>query len=237
MSTVTISVVTVRRIPVNLGLLALAGMNSESFNHLNQVGQRVCLHLLHRPAAVNLYCVFCGSDLSRDLLVEHACDHHSDDLTLSGAQRVEAFAQHCELRLLLASHPVPSQSRMNGIQEILVVEGLGEKLHGPRLHGSYRHRDVVMRSDENDRNLNIGFGELALQSESADPRQPDIEDEATGHVWKIACEELLCGSERLHLQTYGSDEALDRTTNRGIVVHNENDGIGFAHETAAAASV
>ncbi len=90
-----------------------------------------------------------------------------------------------------------------------------------------------MRSDENDRNLNIGFGELALQSESADSRQPDIEDEATGHVRKLACEELLRGSEQLHLQAYRSDEALDRTTNRGIVIDNENDGLGFAHETPA----
>ena len=29
-----------------------------------------------------------------------------------------------------------------------------------------------------------------------------------------------------HLQAYRSDEALDRTTNRGIVIDNKNDGSG-----------
>jgi hypothetical protein len=42
------------------------------FQHLDQRGQRVCLHLLHRAAAVNLYCIFGSSKLSRDLLVKHA---------------------------------------------------------------------------------------------------------------------------------------------------------------------
>jgi hypothetical protein len=33
---------------------------------------------------------------------------------------------------------------------------------GPdKLHGRYRHRNVAVRSDENDWNLNIGFDELA----------------------------------------------------------------------------
>ena len=52
--------------------LKLAGRNLESLNHLDQIGQRVCLHLFHRAAAVNLYCVFCSANLRRDLLVEHA---------------------------------------------------------------------------------------------------------------------------------------------------------------------
>ena len=55
-----------------LSLRALAGRNLESLNHLDQIGQRVCLHLLHRAAAVSLYCVFCNANLSPDLLVEHA---------------------------------------------------------------------------------------------------------------------------------------------------------------------
>jgi len=47
----------------------------ESLNHLDQIGQRVCLHLLHRPAAVNLYCIFGSSNLSRDLLVKLVGDN------------------------------------------------------------------------------------------------------------------------------------------------------------------
>jgi hypothetical protein len=47
----------------------------ESLNHLDQIGQRVCLHLLHRPAALNLYCIFGSSNLSRDLLVKLVGDN------------------------------------------------------------------------------------------------------------------------------------------------------------------
>jgi len=51
---------------------SLLGENLESLEHLYQLGQRVCLHLLHCAAAVNFYCIFGGSDLSRDLLVKHS---------------------------------------------------------------------------------------------------------------------------------------------------------------------
>ena len=176
---------------------------------------------------------FACSDGVGYLLAQEAGDDPRHHFSFTRCQRFEALPQHCKFRLLLASYPIPFQREMNRIQQILVVEGLGEKLHGPRLHGPYRHRDVAVRSDENDRNLNIGFGELALQVESADSRQPDIEDEATGHVRKLACEELLRGPEQFDLQTHGADKALDCAPHRGIVIDNENDGLGFAHETPA----
>ena len=81
--------------------------------------------------------------------------------------------------------PISFQRLLNRIQKILVAKWLGEKLQGSRLHGPYRHRDVAMRGDENNWNLNIGFGEVVLQVEPAGSRQPDIEDEATGHVRKL----------------------------------------------------
>jgi hypothetical protein len=71
------------------------------------------------------------------------------------------------------------------------------------------------------------LGQRALQGESAYSRQPDIEDEATGQVWKLACQELVRGPEQFELQTHGADKALD--CHRGIVIDNENDGLRFAH--------
>src|ERR1700730_12195350 len=122
---------------------------------------------------------------------------------------------------------------MNRIQEILVAERLGEEFHGPRLHGPYRHRNVAVRGDENDRNLNIGCGQLALEVQPTDSRQPDIADEATEQVWKLACQEFPGGPEQFDLQTHGFDKALDRAPHRRIVIDNEDYGLGLAHEAPA----
>jgi hypothetical protein len=69
----------------------------------------------------------------------------------------------------------------------------------------------------------------ALQGESAHSRQPDIEDEATGHVWTLACQQLLRGPEQFDMQTHGADKALDCAPHRGIVIDNENDRLRGAH--------
>jgi len=61
----------------------------------------------------------------------------------------------------------------DGIQQVLVAEGLGEKLHGPSLHRLHRHRDVA--GDEDDREVHLGCGQLALEVESAESRQPHVE--------------------------------------------------------------
>jgi hypothetical protein len=43
-----------------------------------------------------------------------------------------------------------------------------------------------VRGDEDDRNMNISLGQLVLEIEPTYPRQPDVEDEATGGIRELA---------------------------------------------------
>jgi hypothetical protein len=44
----------------------------EALDHLDQLGQRLCLHLVHRPLAMSFYSVFGNSKLSRNLFILQA---------------------------------------------------------------------------------------------------------------------------------------------------------------------
>jgi len=44
----------------------------------------------------------------------------------------------------------PAQRLLDGIQQILMTEWLGEKFNCPRLHGPHGHGNVPMRGDKDD---------------------------------------------------------------------------------------
>jgi len=180
---------------------------------------------------MNLYCVFGGSNLSRNLLVEPARDDHGDDFPLSRCQRFEALPQHCNFRFSLTSGPIPLQRDLNRIQQILIAEWLSEEFNGSRLHGSHRHRDIAVRGDKDDRNRNVSFSQFLLEVEPTCPWEPNVEDEATGYIRTLGLQKLMGGPEQLSLQSYRLDETLDCPTNRWIVVHYKNSGCWLSHKT------
>jgi len=87
-----------------------------------------------------------------------------------------------QLHPLLALRTVTCQRLLDGVEQVLVAERLGEKLDCPGFHRLHHHRHVAVASDENDWDVNLGFGQLALEVESAQPRQPHVEHQAGGRV-------------------------------------------------------
>jgi hypothetical protein len=88
-----------------------------------------------------------------------------------------------------------------------------------------------MGGDEDDGNVNVGFSQFALKIKPTYAWQPDIQYQATRCVRTLATQEFASRAEQLDLQSYRLDEALDRPTNRWIVIHYENNGGGLSHET------
>ncbi len=66
-------------------------------------------------------------------------------------------------------------------------------------------------------------GQLTLELETAEARQPDVEHETSGNVGPLAAEEILRGREGLDMQAYRADQALSRLANRRIVVDHKHD--------------
>src|SRR4051794_40439072 len=90
----------------------------------------------------------------------------------------------------LASAAVALDSREDGVQQILIPKWLGEEIDGAGLHRLYRHRDIAMPGHEDDRNLDIGLGEFALDIEAAQARQPNVEDEAGWNIRELFLQQL-----------------------------------------------
>ncbi len=129
---------------------------------------------------------FACSDGVGYLFAQEARNDPRQHFSFTRCQRFEALPQHRDFSISLAPGAVPLQCHLNRIQQILFTKWLGEKLYGPRLHGSHSHRNVAVRSYKDDRDMNVSLGQLVLEVEPTDPWQPDVEDETAGRVRTLA---------------------------------------------------
>src|SRR6266446_1135972 len=131
---------------------------------------------------MDLHCDFAGSEIKGYLLVEHARNNQAHDFALARGQLVVAFSQLGEATLLLASYTVAIQSLADRIQQLLVLERLGQKLHGTGFHGLHRHRNISMTSDEDDGDLDARVSQLALKVQAVDARKAHVQNKA---AWPV----------------------------------------------------
>src|SRR5262245_11278382 len=121
-------------------------------------------------------------EFSGNLLIKQPRHDQRHHLPLAWREIVVPAAQLCPFLPLLPPMTVESNRLRDSLQQILIAEGLGEKLHRPCFHCPDCHRDVTVTCDENDREMNLSFSQLALQFESAQPGQPHIEYQAAGTI-------------------------------------------------------
>jgi hypothetical protein len=107
--------------------------------------------------------VFARPQVRGDLLVEETSDDQLHHVPLAGGQGVIPLAQLGQCRPLVPPHTVTLQCLLDGIEEILVAEGLGQELHRPGFHGPHGHGDVPIAREEDDRQGDLGRGQCALQ--------------------------------------------------------------------------
>src|ERR1700676_3006753 len=127
---------------------------------------------------MDLHRDFADSQRKSYLLIEHAGGDQPHDLTLAFAQGLVAFSQLGGVTPLTARCTVTIQSLVDGIQQVLVQERLGQELHRTGFHGLYGHRDISVTGDEDDRNLYPGVTQLPLKVQTVDARQAHVENKA-----------------------------------------------------------
>src|SRR5208283_4907616 len=111
----------------------------ELLDHSYQVDEGFRVHLLHRPAALDLHGTFRSAELTGNLFIEHARGEHRDHLLLARSQRVEALLKFRYFFLLFTSGPILLQCDTNSVQEVLIADRLGEEFDRPSLHGANTH--------------------------------------------------------------------------------------------------
>src|SRR6267142_1796368 len=102
--------------------------------HPDQLRERPRLHLPHDAAAMDLDRDLAGSQLRGDLLVEHPRDDEGHDLALPRRQPGVTVLQRRQLVLLLPGDLVALERLLDRIEQVLVLERLGEELDRPGLH-------------------------------------------------------------------------------------------------------
>src|ERR1700733_8553401 len=142
----------------------------ELLDHSYQVDKGFRVHLLHRPAALDLHGTFRSAEVTSNLFIEHAGYKHGDHLLLAGRQRVEALLEIGYFFLLFTSGTISLQCDANRIQQILVAEWLGEKFHCPSFDSADTHWNVAVAGEKDDWNMNVSDCQLALKVESTQPR-------------------------------------------------------------------
>src|SRR3974377_2143828 len=118
------------------------------------------------------------SEVMRDLLVQSAGGSLDHELALTRAERIKTLSQLSCRFLALAPGAIAGEARLDCIQEFLIAERFGKEFNGASLHRLYRHGDVAMCREEDDRKLLVRLRELTLKIEPASPRHSDVDDEA-----------------------------------------------------------
>ena len=135
------------------------------------------------------------------------------------------------LRPLLARVAVACERLLNGVEQLLVAEGLGQKLHGPGFHRLHGHRDIAVAGDEDNGHGHVARRQPLLQLQPAEARQPHIEHQAAGHIRARAAQELLRRREGLDPQPHRPQEVLEGLAHRRIIIDDEYQGLGVHHAT------
>ena len=84
-----------------------------------------------------------------------------------------------------------------------------------------------MGSNEYDGNRNLGCGQFALEIQPTDARQSHIQNQAAHDVAALCTLELVDGRKKLYFEPHGSNETLDRSANRWVVIDDKNDWRGI----------
>ena len=120
----------------------------------------------------------------------------------------------CSLTIAATSH---------GIQDILVAERFRQKVHGSGFHRLDRHRDVAVACYKDDRDANIRLSQFGLKVETANPRQPDIEDQTACNIWRLDLLKFVDRTEQFDPQAHRSEKTAESRAHRHIVVDDAND--------------
>src|SRR5262245_31226396 len=103
-------------------------MSADPVSHPNQSGERPSLHLFHHMLAVDLDRGLARTQFSSNLLVEEPSRHERHHFPLAWRQPSISTAQRCDLGSLLARIAVTFDRLLNGVEQLLITERLGQEL-------------------------------------------------------------------------------------------------------------
>src|ERR1700758_3447118 len=129
---------------------------------------------------MDVYSSLADAEIPGYLFTETALCHLNHYFPLATTQCVEALLECARSLFLLLVGTILSERKIDRIEQVLLPKWLGQEFNGAALHRLYRHRDIAVPSNKNDRELDVGCSQLALKFETARPGQPYIEHKTGG---------------------------------------------------------
>ncbi len=163
-------------------------------------------------------------EMSCNLFVPAAADDERKDFSFARGQRIEALPQFGNNTGLKPPGAIALDPRLDRIEQMLLMQGLGQELDGAGFHRPHRHGDVAVTADEYDGKMDVRFHQRTLELQSARTRQSDVEYDATGCVGAFALKEFLRRPKRPRLQADRAKKIFERVTHGCVVVDYEHDG-------------
>ena len=111
-------------------------------SHPGQMRQRSGIHLSHDLATSCFYSDLADAEVVSDLLVGAAGHHQGHYLALTGGEGFKARAYRGDCLYFLPPCAISSESLLNGVQQILIAERLGQELDRSTLYRPDRCRRI-----------------------------------------------------------------------------------------------
>jgi hypothetical protein len=94
--------------------------------------------------------------------------------------------------------------------------------YGTALHRLYAHRDVGVRSDEDDGHLPVHRDKVALKLKTASPRHSHVEHQATWAVRRVRLEKIGNRREFPDWQADRPQQPPNRVAKLGIIIDDQD---------------
>src|SRR5580704_11703177 len=92
---------------------------------------------------------------------------------------------------LLTPSTVALDRHLDRLEQLLLVQGLGQELNRPGFHCPHGHGNVTVTADKYDWKMDIRFDQRTLEFQSARSRQSNVKHDATGCIGALALNEFL----------------------------------------------
>jgi hypothetical protein len=152
-------------------------------------------HFPHHVEAMYLDRTLAYAHIGGNLLVQPALRNLSQYVEFARRQRLESCPESFQTFVLLAPGTIASEPKVNCVEKVLIAERLREELDGAPFHRLHTHRNVTVSSDEDNRELCVRSNEIALEIQSAQPRQSYVEDQAGWTIRRLGSKILGNGGK------------------------------------------
>src|SRR5579863_3847340 len=120
---------------------------------------------------------FAKADFGCDLLIEEPGSYERHDLTLPVAERLVTVPQLLESFLGRQLRAVKIKSGVDGIEDVLLAQWLGQEFDRSGLHRSHGHGNITVTGNHNRWNDPSRICQLPLKVQTAHLRQPHIQNQ------------------------------------------------------------